>query len=429
MSHTARLELDGKSYDLPVVEGTEHELGIDISKLRSDTGFITLDDGYGNTGSCRSAITYIDGEQGILRYRGIPIEELAEKSSFIEAAWLVIFGKLPTTADRDRFAGMLTEHSMLDENMKKHFDGYPTNAHPMAILSAMINTLSAHDPEVWEADDDESIEKAAAVLMSKVRTIAAAAYKSSVGEPIVYPRYDLRYAENFLHMMFSKPYKDYEPTPAVSRALNLFLLLHADHEQNCSTSTVRMVASSEANMFASCSAGVCALWGPLHGGANVAVIDMLQQIKDQQIPVSEYVKKVKNKEDGVKLMGFGHRVYRNFDPRSKILRAAAEDMLKELQIEDPLLDIAGELAEAALSDDYFVERKLYPNVDFYSGIILRAMGLPTNMFTVMFAIGRMPGWIANWKEIHDDPKGRIYRPRQIYVGPTDQHWVPRDQRS
>ena len=428
MSHTARLELDGKSYDLPVVEGTEHELGIDISKLRSETGFITLDDGYGNTGSCRSAITYIDGEQGILRYRGIPIEELAEKSSFIEAAWLVIFGTLPTTADRDRFAGMLTEHSMLDENMKKHFDGYPTNAHPMAILSAMINTLSAHDPEVWEANDDAGIERAAAVLMSKVRTIAAAAYKSSVGEPIVYPRYDLRYAENFLHMMFSKPYKDYEPTPAVSRALNLFLLLHVDHEQNCSTSTVRMVASSEANMFASCSAGVCALWGPLHGGANVAVIDMLQEIKDREIPVAEYVKKVKNKEDGVKLMGFGHRVYRNFDPRSKILRAAADDMLKELQIEDPLLDIAGELAEAALSDDYFVERKLYPNVDFYSGIILRAMGLPTNMFTVMFAIGRMPGWIANWKEIHDDPKGRIYRPRQIYTGPTDQHWVPRDQR-
>ncbi|WP_286955326.1 MULTISPECIES: citrate synthase [Arsenicicoccus] len=429
MSHTARLELDGTSYDLPVVEGSEHELGIDISKLRSETGFITLDDGYGNTGSCKSAITYIDGEQGILRYRGIPIEELAEKSSFIEAAWLVIFGKLPTQADRDRFAGMLTEHSMLDENMKKHFDGYPTNAHPMAILSAMINTLSAHDPEVWEADDDAGIERAAAVLMSKVRTIAAAAYKSSVGEPIVYPRYDLRYGENFLHMMFSKPYKDYEPTPAVSRALNLFLLLHADHEQNCSTSTVRMVASSEANMFASCSAGVCALWGPLHGGANVAVIDMLQQIKDQEIPVSEYVKKVKNKEDGVKLMGFGHRVYRNFDPRSKILRAAADDMLKELQIEDPLLDIAGELADAALSDDYFVERKLYPNVDFYSGIILRAMGLPTNMFTVMFAIGRMPGWIANWKEIHDDPKGRIYRPRQIYTGPTDQHWIPRDQRS
>ncbi|WP_409484087.1 citrate synthase [Arsenicicoccus dermatophilus] len=428
MSDTARLEYDGTSYDLPVVEGTEHELGIDITKLRAESGLITLDPGYGNTGSCTSAVTFIDGEQGILRYRGIPIEELAEKSSFIEAAWLVIFGKLPTQADRDRFASILTEHSMLDENMKKHFDGYPTNAHPMAILSAMINTLSAHDPEVWETKDDESIERAAAVLMSKVRTIAAAAYKSSVGEPIVYPRYDLRYAENFLHMMFSKPYKDYEPTPAVSRALNLFLLLHADHEQNCSTSTVRMVASSQANMFASCSAGVCALWGPLHGGANVAVIEMLEQIRDGGTSVEEFMRKVKNKEDGVKLMGFGHRVYRNFDPRSKILRKAADDMLKELDIHDPLLDIAGELAEVALADDYFVERKLYPNVDFYSGIILRAMGIPLNMFTVMFAIGRMPGWIANWKEIHDDPKGRIYRPRQIYTGPVDQHWIPRDQR-
>ena len=340
----------------------------------------------------------------------------------------MIFGKLPTQADRDRFAGMLTEHSMLDENMKKHFDGYPTNAHPMAILSAMINTLSAHDPEVWEADDDESIERAAAVLMSKVRTIAAAAYKSSVGEPIVYPRYDLRYAENFLHMMFSKPYKDYEPTPAVARALNLFLLLHADHEQNCSTSTVRMVASSQANIYASCSAGVNALWGPRHGGANQAVIEMLEQIRESDMDVKEYVRKVKNKEDGIKLMGFGHRVYRNFDPRSKILRKAADEMFEELDIHDPLLDIAQELADAALSDDYFIERKLYPNVDFYSGMILRAMGIPLNMFTVMFAIGRMPCWIANWKEIHDDEKGRIYRPRQIYVGPTDQHWVPREER-
>ena len=421
MSHTARLELDGTSYDLPVVEGTEHELGIDISKLRSETGFITLDDGYGNTGSCKSAITYIDGEQGILRYRGIPIEELAEKSSFIEAAWLVIFGKLPTQADRDRFAGMLTEHSMLDENMKKHFDGYPTNAHPMAILSAMINTLSAHDPEVWEADDDAGIERAAAVLMSKVRTIAAAAYKSSVGEPIVYPRYDLRYGENFLHMMFSKPYKDYEPTPAVSRALNLFLLLHADHEQNCSTSTVRMVASSEANMFASCSAGVCALWGPLHGGANVAVIDMLQQIKDQEIPVSEYVKKVKNKEDGVKLMGFGHRVYKNYDPRAKLVKQSAEEVLAQLGVRDPLLDIAQELEQVALADDYFQERKLYPNVDFYTGVIYKAMGFPERMFTVLFAIGRLPGWIAHWREMMLDPQTKIGRPQQLYVGPVERH--------
>ena len=428
MSETARIELDGKDFAFPTLVGTEGEKAIDISKLRSETGYITLDDGYGNTGSCKSAITYIDGDAGILRYRGIPIEDIAGKSSFVEAAWLIIFGRLPTVEDRARFTELLTESSMLDENMRKHFDGFPTYAPPMAILSAMINTLSAHNEEVWEADDDASIERAAAVLMSKVRTIAAAAYKSSIGEPIVYPRYDLKYVENFLHMMFSVPYRNYEPTETVTKALNLFLLLHADHEQNCSTSTVRMVASSQANMFASCSAGVCALWGPLHGGANVAVIEMLEKIRESGMDVKEYVRKVKDKEDGVKLMGFGHRVYRNFDPRSKILRAAAQDLLDEMKIEDPLLDLGHDLAEAALSDDYFIERKLYPNVDFYSGVILRALGIPLNMFTVMFSIGRMPGWIANWKEIHDDPKGRIYRPRQVYVGPTDQKWVPREER-
>jgi len=296
----------------------------------------------------------------------------------------------------------------------------------MAILSAMINALSTHEPSIIR--DDLELEVSAARLMSKVRTIAAAAYKASVGEPIMYPRYDLKYVENFLHMMFSVPYRDYEPTPEVSEALNLFLALHADHEQNCSTSTVRMVASSQANMFASCSAGVCALWGPLHGGANVAVIEMLEEIRASGMPVSEYVARVKDKDSGVKLMGFGHRVYRNFDPRSKILKKAADDLLASMKIHDPLLDLAQELADAALSDDYFVERKLYPNVDFYSGIILRAIGIPLNMFTVMFAIGRMPGWIANWKEIHDDPKGRIYRPRQIYTGHTNEHWAPREER-
>ncbi|GAB95004.1 citrate synthase [Kineosphaera limosa] len=428
MTTSARLELDGQTYELPVVEGTEHELAIDISKLRAETGYITLDDGYGNTGSCKSAITYIDGDAGILRYRGIPIEDIAGRSSFVEAAWLVIFGKLPTVQDRNRFSDLLTENSMMNENMRKHFDGFPTAAPPMAILSAMINTLSAHEPAVWSAHDDESIERAAAVLLSKARTIAAAAYKSSIGEPIVYPRYDVKYVENFLHMMFSVPYREYKPSKTAVKALNLFLLLHADHEQNCSTSTVRMVASSQANMFASCSAGVCALWGPLHGGANVAVIEMLERIRESGMDVKEYVRKVKNREDGVKLMGFGHRVYRNFDPRSKILRAAAEDLLEEMHVTDPLLDLGRELADAALSDDYFIERKLYPNVDFYSGIILRAIGLPVDMFTVMFAIGRMPGWIANWKEIHDDPKGRIYRPRQVYIGPTDVQWKPRSER-
>ncbi len=426
MSRMAKLELDGKVYELPIVEGTEHELAIDISTLRAKSGYITLDESYGNTGSCTSEITYIDGDAGILRYRGIPIEEIAGNSSFVETAWLVIFGRLPTIEDRERFSQLLTDNSRLDEGMLKQFAGFPPNGHPMAILSAMINTLSTH--ERHEANSEEQVEALAATLISKVRTIAAASYKASVGEPIVYPRYDLKYVENFLHMMFSVPYREYEPSPEVTRALNLFLALHADHEQNCSTSTVRMVASSQANMFASCAAGVCALWGPLHGGANVAVIEMLEFIKASGMPVKEYVAKVKDKQSNIKLMGFGHRVYRNFDPRSKILKKAADDMLATMKIDDPLLDLSVELADAALTDDYFIERKLYPNVDFYSGIILRAMGIPLDMFTVMFAIGRMPGWIANWKEIHDDPKGRIYRPRQIYTGHTNEHWAPREER-
>jgi len=427
MNHTCRIELDGTSYDFPVVEGSEHERAVDISRLRDRTGYITLDDGYGNTGSCTSAVTFIDGEKGILRYRGIPIEEVAANCSFVEVAWLVIFGRLPTETDRDRFSALLTENSRLPNSMLKHFDAFPPNAHPMAILSAMINTLSCHEPQ-GEITDEAQLEQAAARLMSKVRTIAAASYRASVGEPLVYPRYDYKYAQNFLHMMFSLPFKEHVPSAEASRALNLFLLLHADHEQNCSTSTVRMVASSKANMFASCAAGVCALWGPLHGGANVAVIEMLQHLQESGMKVSEYVERVKNKDDRLKLMGFGHRVYRNFDPRSKILRHAADRLLQQLNISDPLLDIAIELADAALADDYFVERKLYPNVDFYSGIILRALGIPLNMFTVMFSIGRMPGWIANWKEIHDAPETRIYRPRQIYTGLTEAHFVERSER-
>ena len=428
MTGKAKLELDGKVYELDTFEGTEGERAIDISKLRATTGYITLDDGYGNTGSCRSAITYIDGEAGILRYRGIPIEDLAGRSSFVETAWLVIFGSLPTLEERDRFSNLLSESAMIDEVMRKHFNAFPTNAPPMATLSAMINTLSAHDAGVTQIRDQADMERAAAVLISKVRTIAAASYKASIGEPLVYPRYDLKYAQNFLHMMFSLPYKPYEVTPEVAAALNLFLMLHADHEQNCSTSTVRMVASSQANLFASCAAGVCALWGPLHGGANVAAVQMLQQIHESGMPVAEFVRKVKNKDDGVKLMGFGHRVYKNFDPRSRILKKAVDEVLAQLDKTDPLLDIARELEAAALEDDYFVERKLYPNVDFYSGILLRAIGIPSEMFTVMFAIGRLPGWIANWKEINDDAKARIYRPRQVYVGPTGVEWVPRDQR-
>lgn len=428
MSHTCRIELDGKSYDFPVVEGTENELAIDVSALRDRTGYITLDDGYGNTGSCKSAITYIDGDQGILRYRGIPIEQLAANSSFVETAWLVIWGRLPTPADRERFRELLTENQMMHESLRSHFEGFPPNAHPMAILSAMINAMSCYEPGIMEIEDDTILERAAARLISKVRTIAAASYKMSVGQPLVYPRPDYKYCENFLHMMFSIPYSDYEPTPEVARALNLFLILHADHEQNCSTSTVRMVASSGANMYASCAAGVCALWGPLHGGANVAVIEMLEFIRQSGMNVAEYVSRVKAKDSKLRLMGFGHRVYKNFDPRSKILKEASDQMLAGMNINDPLLDIARQLEEVALQDPYFIERKLYPNVDFYSGIILRAMGIPLNMFTVMFAMGRVPGWIANWKEIHDDPKSRIYRPRQLYVGSALRDFVPRNLR-
>ena len=428
MSQTCRIELDGQSYEFPTVEGTERELAVDISALRDRTGYITLDDGYGNTGSCTSAITYIDGDKGILRYRGIPIEQLAEHSTFVETAWLVIWGRLPTQAELDHFSALLTQHEMMHESLRNHFQGFPPNAPPMAILSAMINAVSCYEPEMMQIEDEHTLESAAARLISKVRTIAAASYKMSAGQPMDYPHPEYHYCENFLHMMFSIPYREYVPTPEVARALNLFLILHADHEQNCSTSTVRMVASSQANMFASCAAGVCALWGPLHGGANVAVIEMLEFIRQSGMNVSEYVQRVKMKDTRLRLMGFGHRVYKNFDPRSKILKAAADKMLAKLNVSDPLLDIALELEGVALNDDYFVERKLYPNVDFYSGIILRAMGIPVNMFTVMFAMGRMPGWIANWKEIHDNPKSRISRPRQIYTGCTLQNYVPIEQR-
>jgi citrate synthase len=429
MTDTAKLELPGgKTVELPVVIGTENEPSIDISKLRADTGYVTLDDGYGNTGSCESNITFIDGDAGILRYRGYAIEDLAAQSSFIEAAQLLIWGELPTKADRDRFGHLLGQNAALPEPMRRHFSSFPPAAHPMAVLSAMINTLQAYDLPHLQIHNDDDFEVAAASLISKVRTIAAASYKASIDEPLVYPRPDLKYAENFLHMMFSRPYKDYVPSSEVAHALNMMLVLHADHEQNCSTSTVRMVASSQANLYASAAAGVCALWGPLHGGANQAVIEMLEQIAAEGISVKDYVAKVKDKTTGVKLMGFGHRVYRNFDPRAAIIKKAADDLLDKMHIDDPRLELARELEAAALSDDYFVERKLYPNVDFYSGIILKAVGIPINMFTVMFAIGRMPGWIANWKEIHDNPAQRIYRPRQIYTGPTPRDFVARKDR-
>lgn len=420
---TAKLELDGKTYDLPVLVGTENEHAIDISKLRAQTKHITLDDGYGNTGSCQSAITFIDGEKGILQYRGIPIEQLADKSLFTETALLLMYGKLPTEKKLNKFRANLVEHEMLHEGLYRHFNGFPNNGEPMAILSAMINAMSCYQADLKDLSDEEAFDSAAARMISKVRTIAAATYKTSIGQPIVYPKPDLDYCSNFLHMMFSLPNRDYVADPDIVRALNLIFILHADHEQNCSTSTVRMVASAGASMFASCAAGVCALWGPLHGGANVAVLDMLQEITDKKIPLADYIDKVKDKSSNVKLMGFGHRVYKSFDPRAQILKAAADKVLAKLHVKDPLLDLARQLEKVALEDDYFVSRKLYPNVDFYSGIIMRAMGIPVNMFTVMFAIGRMPGWIANWREVRETGS-RIYRPRQLYIGAPKNDYVP-----
>jgi citrate synthase len=427
MDKTAELIVDGKRCRLPIIEGTEKEMAVDIAALRNETGYITLDDGYGNTGSCQSQITFIDGEQGILRYRGIPIEEVAEKSTFIEVAHLIIMGKLPTSAELRRFSDLLTENELLNDAMKYHFEGFPSHAHPMAILSAMINATSCYHPELLTDEVRDSFVVQAARLLSKVRTIAAFAYRKSRGLPAIYPKPDLKYTANFLHMMFSLPYKDYDLKPEAVKALDLIFLLHADHEQNCSTATVRMVASSRANLFASAAAGVCALWGPLHGGANQAVIEMLEEIHKSGDDGSKFIAAAKDKNSGKRLMGFGHRVYKNYDPRAKIIKKACDEVLEKLHISDPLLDIAKHLEAAALRDSYFVERKLYPNVDFYSGIIMRAIGIPVEMFTVMFAIGRMPGWIANYKEVMEAPT-RIYRPRQIYTGPALTHYTPIKER-
>ncbi len=428
MSDKAILQYGGKSYELPVVTGSEQEKAIDISHLRAQTGLITLDDGYGNTGSCVSRITFIDGEKGILRYRGYPIEKLAEHSNFVETAYLLIFGQLPTPAELKDFRQKLSDHEFIHEGLRHNFEGFPTDAHPMAILSAMVNAVGCFQTSLIRANDDESFVVAAARLMSKVRTIAAFSYKKSIGRPMIYPNAELPYTANFLHMMFSRPYREYVPDPAVVRALDVILLLHADHEQNCSTSTVRMVGSSKASLWAAVAAGVCALWGPLHGGANQEVIEMLTQIRESGQPVESFVDKVKDKAGQARLMGFGHRVYKNFDPRATIIKRACDDVLNKLGIHDPLLEIAVKLEEAALKDPYFVERKLYPNVDFYSGIIMRAIGIPLNMFTVIFAIGRIPGWIANWREVQTSPHGRINRPRQIYDGPTVRDYVPLDRR-
>ncbi len=424
MAKHAELHYDGKIYQLPIVEGTENELALDISKLRDDTGFITLDIGYKNTGATKSAITFLDGEEGILRYRGYAIEELAEKSSFLEVSYLLIYGELPTAAQLELFTKTIRRRTMMHEDIRKIFDGFPANAHPMGVLASLVCSLSAFFPSHRTiAEMDTNITR----LLAKMPTLAAWAYRNERGFPLNYPRNSLSYCENFMYMMFAQPTEEYDIDPVVVQALNTLLILHADHEQNCSTATTRIVASSQVGMFSAVSAGINALWGPLHGGANQEVIEMLERIKQDGGNVKKYVDMAKDKDSGFRLMGFGHRVYKNFDPRAKIIKVACDNVLNKLGISDPTLAIAKELEEYALNDDYFVSRKLYPNVDFYSGIIYRALGIPVNMFTVMFAIGRLPGWIAQWREM-TLTKEPIGRPRQIYTGSQLRAFVPVEQR-
>lgn len=422
---SAKLILDGQEHEFRVIEGTEGEKAFDITSLRAATGYITMDPGYANTGSCESAITFIDGEKGVLRYRGYPIEELATSARFPEVCHLLIYDHLPNREELTEWRRQLTLNSYVHETMINVFDHYPPHSHPMAILSAMVSSLSAFYPD---ANTPETFDLAVMYLLAKAKTLAAYSYKKSRGEPIMYPLAELSYAANFLRMMFGHPAEPYEVSPVIERALDLLLILHADHEQNCSTSTVRMVGSSQANLFAAVSAGICALWGPLHGGANQAVIEMLESIKADGGDHKKYIAMAKDKNSGFRLMGFGHRVYKNFDPRARILKKACDDVLNELGVSDPLLDIAKHLEEAALKDEFFVERRLYPNVDFYSGIIYRAIGIPTNMFTVMFALGRLPGWIAHYREMRMERGERIHRPRQIYTGENERKWLPLDER-
>ena len=425
---TVKININDQVHELPLVEGTEGELAIDITKLRSETGLITLDTGYKSTGSTKSAITFLNGEEGILRYRGYPIEQLAENSTFLEVAFLLIYGELPTSEELKDFVTKISRHTLIHEDMKKFYEGYPAKAHPMGILASMIGALSTFYPESQKSDlDSEEVDVTIRRLLAKISTIAAWSYKKSQGFPVMYPQNRLNYCDNFLHMMFALPTETYEVNPVVSDALDKLLILHADHEQNCSASTVRMAGSSHASLYAAISAGVCALWGPLHGGANQQVIEMLQQIKDQGSDVGKMVEKAKDKSSDFRLMGFGHRVYKNFDPRAKIIKESTDKVLKEMGTNDPLLDIARKLEEVALSDEYFIERNLYPNVDFYSGILYRAIGIPTEMFTVMFALGRLPGWIAQWKEMRDDNQP-ISRPRQIYVGKNQRDYVNIEKR-
>jgi citrate synthase len=425
MTETIRLVYGDKEYELPVIVGSEGEKAIDISTLREKTGFITLDPGYANTGSCTSSITFMDGEKGILRYRGIPVEELAEQATFKETAYLLINGRLPSRQELTRFSVLLNDNSLVHEDMRAFYENFPRSSHPMGILSAMVNALRSFYPELQNLE--EEINMTVTRLLSKIRTLAAMSYKISRGHKVVYPRPDLAYCANFLNMMFDSPVKPYLIEPEVVKALRVFWILHADHEQNCSTSAVRLVGSARVNLYAAISAGIAALWGPLHGGANQAVIEMLSDIAKNK-NMAEVVERAKDKKNPSRLMGFGHRVYKTYDPRAKIMKKMCDKLLTKLKISDPLLDIAQELEEKALKDDYFIAHNLYPNVDFYSGIVLRAIGIPTNMFTVLFAIGRLPGWIAQWKESMDDPKWKLSRPRQIYTGPLQTKFVPIDER-
>ncbi len=427
-SETAKLTIGDQEIELPVLKGAEGEIAIDIRALRAQTGAITFDPGYANTGSCRSTITFLDGEKGILRYCGYPIEQLAEKSTFLEVAWLLMNRELPSANQLEQWENEITYHTMVHEDLKRLYASMPKEGHPMAVCAAIVGALSTFYQDV-KFDSPEIERRIAAVrLMAKVPTIAAYSFKHSIGQPFMYPRNDLNYASNLLHMMFATPCEEYEVDPVIARALDLLLILHADHEQNCSTSTVRMVGSSQANLFASVSAGISALWGPLHGGANQKVIEMLISIQDGERSAKQFMELAKDKDSGVRLMGFGHRVYKNHDPRARILKQACHDVLQRLGTSDPLLEIAQELESIALEDDYFVERKLYPNVDFYSGIIYKALGIPTDMFTVFFALGRLPGWIAQWLEFHGDEDKKICRPRQIYIGANERDYVPLEKR-
>jgi len=425
MAEHVTLIYAGKEFRLPLVTGSEGEKAIDISLLRRDTGLITLDPGYANTGSCKSAVTFVDGEKGILRYRGIPVEQLAERSTFKETAYLLINGELPTQKELTRFSVLLNDHSLVHEDMKAFYQNFPRSSHPMGILSAMVNALRSFYPELQNLDEETTITVTR--LLSKVRTMAAMSHKISRGHTVVYPRSDLTYCANFLNMMFDSPVKPYEIDPDVVKALNVFLILHADHEQNCSTAAVRVVGSARVNLYAAISAGIAALWGPLHGGANQAVIETLGEIA-RGGNLHQMIARAKDRQDPYRLMGFGHRVYKTFDPRARIMKRMAHVLVDKLNLSDPLLDVARELEEIALKDDYFIEHHLYPNVDFYSGIVLRAIGIPINMFTVLFAIGRLPGWIAQWKESMDDPEWKLCRPRQVYTGPQARPYVPIEER-